>query len=111
MIIFVFLSVLLIFALLGFFTVQFSVLAYHHIRDNAANNRSVLSGKALLYSLTALLGAFFSVQNLALAAMSLIQKGVFNDFGVPQLSIIGYILGVVIYIATKRYAQTKKKQS
>lgn len=111
MIILVFLAVVLIFASLGFFTVQFAFLTYHHIRHNLSLNRSALFGKALLYVASVLLAIFFSVQNLVLAINSIVQKGLFNDFGVPQLSIIGYILGMVVYIATKRYAQNKKKQS
>lgn len=111
MIILVFLAVVLIFASLGFFTIQFAWLSYDVIRDNLANKRSALFGKTLIYVALTLIVLFFSVQNVILAINSLIQKGVFNEFGVPQLSIIGYILGMVVYIATKRYAQNKKKQS
>lgn len=111
MFIFVFLSVVVIFALLGFFTVQFSFYAYNAVRDNLVNNRSVFFGKAMLYILTAILGIFFSVQNLSLAIISLIQRGLFNEFGVPQLSVIGYVLGVVVYFACKWYAENKNKQS
>lgn len=109
MIVVAFLSVVLIFALLGFFTVQFSFLSYNVIRDNLANNRSMFLKKAILYILTATLGVFFSVQNLSLAFTSLVRKGLFNEFGVPQLSVIGYVLGVVVYFACKWYAQTKSK--
>lgn len=107
MFVLVFLSVVLIFALLGFFTVQFSFLAYNTIRDNLANNRSIFFAKAMLHILTAVLGVFFSVQNLSLAIINLVQKGLFNEFGVSQLSIIGYILGVVVYFVCKWYAKSK----
>lgn len=111
MIILVFLAVVLIFVLLGFFTIQFAYLSYDAIRDNLANKRSALFGKTLIYVALTLIVLFFSVQNVILAINSLIQKGVFNEFGVPHVSILSYIFGVVIYMIYKRNAHNKNKQA
>lgn len=111
MIILVFLAVVLIFASLGFFTIQLACLSYEVIRDNLANKRSALFGKTLIYVALALIVLFFSVQNLILAINSLIQKGVFNEFGVPHVSILSYIFGVVVYMIYKWKAHNKNKQA